>query len=138
MVLAAFSRAQGQDAAAHRDQIAAANSRALDNLRQQVSAESIGQGVTVADLLYKTYSNKTLMKTLARAQQIGGPRWLDADTCQVRLEIGGPVVARALYDIAAHDNRTPVEPVVVQKLLVTWGDRTFSATGTSRVNTPAS
>ena len=49
-LLTAFARAQ--DAAVHRDQITAANSRALENLRQQVSAEAIGQGVTVADLLY--------------------------------------------------------------------------------------
>jgi hypothetical protein len=128
-VMLASVRTRAQDT--HRDQIAAANWRALEDLRAQVSAEPIANGVTVADLLNKTRSTRTLMKTLARAQQIGGPRWLDADTCQVRLEIGGPVIARALYDIAAHDNRTPVEPIVVQKLLVTWNERTFSATGTS-------
>ena len=118
-------------AAAARDQIAAATGRALDALRAQIAAESIGTGLTVQDLLDKTRSTKTLMKTLRRAQQIGGPRWLDPQTCQVRLEIGGPMIAKALVVIAASDNRTPIDPRALQFHLQSWDRRTFSATGTS-------
>ena len=71
-----------------RDQIAAATGRALESLRAQITAETIGNGLTVQDLLDKTRTTKKFMQTLRRAQQIGGPRWLDPQTCQVRLEIG--------------------------------------------------
>src|SRR5438046_8752958 len=94
--LALGGLARAQDASRdQRDQIAAATGRALEALRAQVSAEPIGPGLTVQDLLDKTHGTKKLMQTLRRAQQIGGPRWLDAQTWQVRLEIGGPSVAKA-------------------------------------------
>src|SRR5436309_9677177 len=93
-LLASSVVARAQDASRDaRDQIAAATGRALEALRGQVSAESLGPNLTVQDLLDKTNGSKKLMQTLRRAQQIGGPRWLDAQTCQVRLEIGGPMVA---------------------------------------------
>src|SRR5438552_9030705 len=126
-----LARAQNVARDAARDQIAAATGRALEALRGQVSAESIGPNLTVQDLLDKTNGTKKLMQTLRRARQIGGPRWLDAQTCQVRLEIGGPMVAGALYNIAATDNRTPIDPDVLQGRLLSWERRTFSATGTS-------
>jgi hypothetical protein len=131
LALGAWARAQDASARDQREQMAAATSRALESLRAQVAAEPIGPGLTVQDLLDKTRSTKTLMQTLRRAQQIGGPRWLDPQTCQVRLEIGGPMVANALYNIAAHDNRTPIAPDALQARLLSWNKRTFSATGTS-------
>src|SRR6185503_17175839 len=54
-----------------------------------------------------------------------------SETCQVRLEIGGKVIASALYVIAATDNRTPIDPQRLQVRLRDWDKRTFSATGTS-------
>jgi hypothetical protein len=134
LVLTGLARAQDPtptDPRIARDQIAAATSRALEALRGQVSAEPVIDGVSVQDLLDKTNGNRKLMQTLRRAQQIGGPRWLDSQTCQVRLEIGGPMVANALYVIAATDNRTPVPPDVVKGRLQRWNTKTFSATGTS-------
>src|SRR5438552_365432 len=108
-LLAPGPLARAQDVARdQRDQIAAATGRALEALRAQVAAAPIGPNLTVQDLLDKTNGTRRLMQTLRRAQQIGGPRWLDSQTCQVRLEIAGPVVAKALYNIAAHDNRTPI------------------------------
>ncbi len=132
-VLASSSRAQdnGRDAV-KRDQVTAATGRALDGLRTQVSLEPIGPGLTVQDLLNRTNSSKALMKTLTRAQQIGGPRWLDGQTCQVRLEIAGPRVAKALVEIATLDKvESPVPPEVLAGRLKDWQQRTFSATGTS-------
>src|SRR5688572_25122037 len=85
---------------ARREQIAAANSRALESLRREVSRTSIGGGLTVKDLLDRTNGHDTLMKTLARAQQIGGPRRLDEHTYQVRLDISGARVRAALLQIA--------------------------------------
>jgi hypothetical protein len=115
-----------------RAQIAAATGRALDSLRVQVAAEPIGPNLTVQDLLKATNSTKRLKQTLARAQQIGGPRFLDAQTCQVQLEIGGPVVARALVEIATLDKiESPVPPEVLAGRLRDWNNRTFSAIATS-------
>jgi hypothetical protein len=131
LVVAGFARAQDVTARDARDQVAAATGRALEGLRTQIAAESIAPGVTVQDLLDKTNGTKKLMQTLRRAQQIGGPRWLDSETCQVRLEIGGKAIASALYVIAATDNRTPIDPQRLQVRLRDWDKRTFSATGTS-------
>jgi hypothetical protein len=129
VTLAMSSFAPAQDT--RRDQVAAANSRALDALRAQVTAEPIAQGITVQNLLDRTGSAKTFMKTLARAQQLGGPRWVD-QTCQVRLEIAGPRVARALVEIATLARlESPVAPEVLAARLRDWDGRTFSATGTS-------
>ncbi|MEO6437310.1 MAG: hypothetical protein ABIP55_16325 [Tepidisphaeraceae bacterium] len=128
--LSLMSSVRAQDA--RRDQVAAANGRALEALRMQVSTEPIGAGVTVSDLLRKTNSGKTFDRVLARAQQIGGPRWIDAQTCQVRLEIAGPAVSRALVEIASLNRlESPVPPDVLQGRLKEWDRRTFSATGTS-------
>jgi hypothetical protein len=115
-----------------RDQVAAASSRALDALRQSVLAEPIGSGYTVNDLIKRTATSKRLAQTLARAQQIGGPRWIDAQTCQVRLEIPAPKVAITLVEIARLSPlESPVKPEALQVNLRDWDRRTFSATGTS-------
>src|SRR5687767_9325406 len=66
-----------------REQVAAANGHALAELRNAIYAESIGDGYTVRDLLKRTNSGKRFDDTIARAHQIGGPRWLDDQTCQV-------------------------------------------------------
>ena len=115
-----------------RDQVAAASRQAINSLREQIGNESIGQGLTVNDLLKKTGSNKTFMKTVCRAQQIGGPRWINPQACQVRLELPGHVVATRLVEIATLDHlESPVAPEVLQHRLRSWDNRTFSATGTS-------
>lgn len=122
----------GRSSGAPRDQVAAANGRALEGLRAQVVSEPIGENLTVADLLSKTGTGKKFNQVLARAQQIGGPRWLDGQTCQVRLEIAGPVVARALVDTATLSRlESPVPPDVLAGRLKQWDRRTFTAIGTS-------
>ena len=64
MVMATtFNVALAQNAP--RDQIAAANSRALEGLRAQIVSESIGDHFTVADLLSKTGTGKQFNKTSA-------------------------------------------------------------------------
>ena len=66
------------------------------------------------------------------AQMIGGPRWLDDQTCQVRLEISGTRVAAALVQIAnVNATKTPIAPDLLAGRLKEWDNRTFSATATS-------
>jgi hypothetical protein len=137
-VLIASGIAPAQSAPVARDQVAAASRRAIESLRAQIGQEPIGRGFTVDDLLKKTSSSKEFMKTIDRAQQIGGPRWIDAQTCQVRLEIDGPVVARRLVEIATLDHlESPIPPEVLQFNLRNWDNRTFSATGSSACSSAA-
>ena len=115
-----------------REQISAATSRAVEALRNQISQEPVGRNVTVGDVLAATNGAGTLRKTLCRAQMIGGPRWIDDQTCQVQLEMGGPRVAAALMQIvAANPEKSPIPADVLEVRLHDWDNRTFSAIGTS-------
>src|SRR6185437_16122509 len=127
---AAMSIAQLPDP--KRDQAAAATARAVDRLRAKIAAEPVGRGITVGDMLDATDGNDFLVKTLQRAQMIGGPRWLDDQTCQVRLEISGTRVAAALVQIAnVNVSKSPIAPDLLAGRLKEWDNRTFSATATS-------
>src|SRR4051812_20498107 len=111
--------AYAQDA--RRDQIAAATCRAVDLLRNEIAQEPIGRNVTVSELLDRTNSTDTFNKTLQRAQMIGGPRWIDEQTCQVRLDISGPRVRQALVSIAASNpKKSPIAPEVMTAHLRDW------------------
>jgi hypothetical protein len=113
-------------------QIDAATGNAIEALRADVADEYLSPKVTVQDLLKKTDSAGELMKTLRRAQRIGGPRWIDDQTCQVRLELGGDRVADALVQIAqTHADTSPIPADAIRQKLKDWDDRTFVATGTS-------
>ena len=117
---------------ARRAQVAAANGQALSELRRMIYAESIGDGYTVRDLIQRTGSKKRFAESISRAQQIGGPRWLGGDTCQVKLELPGGTVARSLVNIAIQSRlESPVPPDVLQGRLQSWNNRKFAATGTS-------
>jgi hypothetical protein len=119
--------------AAKRDQVSAANTQALVELRRAIASEPIGDGYTVGDLISKTGTKKRFAEAISRAQQIGGPRWLDdGATCQVKLELPAGRVASTLVAIATQSNlETPVPANVLQGRLQSWTNRTFSATGTS-------
>ena len=116
-----------------RDQVAAATSQALTELRRAIGAESIGDGYTVRDLIERTGTRKRFNDLVSRAQQIGGPRWLGSgETCEVKLEIAGGRVARSLVEIATLARlESPVPPEVLAGRLQGWNNRTFSATGAS-------
>src|SRR5947207_5178297 len=130
LVMFVTATAYAQDA--RRDQIAAATCRAVDLLRNEIAQESIGRNVTVSELLDRTNSTDTFNKTLQRSQMIGGPRWIDEQTCQVRLDISGPRIRQALVSIAASNpKKSPVAPEVLTAHLRDWDNRTFSATATS-------
>ena len=139
MLLLGLSSVRAQDARnSRREQIDAATARAVDGLHRQISQESLARNVTVGDLLDRTNSHDELDKTLQRAQMIGGPRWIDDQTCQVRLEISGPRVATALINIASSKpKKSPIAPEVLTARVKDWDRRTFSATGTSTAGAAA-
>ncbi len=118
------------DDESRKTEVAAATSSAVNRLLDEVEAEPITGGVSVHLLIDKTASQPELLAVLQQAQQIGGPRWEDDQTCEIRLDINGDVVYRALVKIAADNPTTsPVPADVVRKNLSGWDGRVFSATG---------
>jgi len=116
---------------AQREQVAAATAAAVRGLKEAVAKDTLAPGVTVGALLDRTNGQAKLTEALRRAEQIGGPRWVD-QTCQVRLEISGTRVAQTLVDIAAaQPKKSPIPPDVLAVKLKDWNKRTFSATGSS-------
>lgn len=118
--------------AADRPQVAAATTEAVANLREQIERTPITLHVTVGEFLRRTGGSDDLTKTLARAELVGGPRWVDADTCQIQLEISGPRIAHLLNQIAAnHPRESPINAKELSRETETWRERTFSGTGSS-------
>src|SRR5687767_1294368 len=83
-----------------RAQVAAATADALDALEADVLSASVTPELTVAQFIDRTASRQALGRVLRRAEQIGGTRWLDDQTCQVRMELPGAAVADVLVQIA--------------------------------------
>jgi len=113
--------------------VAAATANAVDSLRDDVAAARIDSRLTVADFLNQTNGNDELLKTLERAEQVGGPRFsTDGGACQIQLQIAADRVAHALVTIAAsHPNKSPVPAEVLARKLIDWHDRTFIGIGSS-------
>ena len=112
-------------------QLDAARSDAMENLRQEVLAAHIEPDITVQMLVDRTGGIDALNKALGGARQVGGPRWLDPQTAQIRLEIKGSSVADALEKLAReHPGAVSIGPDVVHERLARWKRRSFSAIGT--------
>ena len=123
------SRAQE---AARSPQADAAIVDARASLRRQILSAVIVRGMTVRELLERTGTADELTKKLEGAQQIGGTRWLDDQTAQVRLVIEGGTVADFLNQVVGRNaEKVPVPVGEVRTALDEWKGRSFSATGTS-------
>ena len=103
----------------------------MENLRQEVLAAHIEPDITVQMLIDRTGGIDALNKALAGARQVGGPRWLDPQTAQVRLELKGTSIADALEKLAReHPGAISIGPDVVHERVGRWKRRSFSAIGT--------
>jgi hypothetical protein len=121
-----------------RSQVRAATADAVENLLDEVSRASLTRNLTVDDFVRRTNSRDELVKVLQRAQQIGGPRWIDDHTCQIELQISGPVVGAALKRIAAANPRhAPLAQGELERAVKQWDERSFSATGAATSRLPA-
>ncbi|MDD1763071.1 MAG: hypothetical protein LUQ59_12640, partial [Methanothrix sp.] len=115
-----------------RDQISAATASAINRLRTDISAAQVTASLTVARFVQVTQSADDFDQILLQAQQIGGPRWIDDQTCQIKLEISGSQVALWIVSVAStRPQVSPLPAAVLQQRLSSWDQRTFSATGTS-------
>lgn len=113
-------------------QVVAATADAIDGLRREVLAAQVTSGITVQDLIDRLGGNDELDKSLHTGRLVGGTRWLDDQTAQVQLVVGGGDVARVLAKLV-HDNpgKSPIPPDRLNRELSGWSERTFSALGTS-------
>lgn len=124
--------AQAQAANGPGPQVDAAKSDALESLKRQIIVSHISSDLTVADLIGKVGGEAELERTLASAEELGGPRWLGDQAVQVRLSIDGSRIAKLLLKLVqSHPRQSPIGAELLQRQLKWWSDRIFSATGTS-------
>ena len=117
-----------------RSQVLAAQANAAAALRQTVLSLELGRGLRVADLVDRTHSADLLTRALAAAKPLGGPRWVDEQTCQVQVVVPGSAVADAVATMVARDTtggRTSPRAEQLNLRLDGWRRTAFSATGFS-------
>ena len=132
----AWSVAQPKPAPAESDprqaQVQAATTNAMNSLRDQVLRTRLTRDLMVSDFLDRTNSQAELDRVLKAAQPIGGARWADDHTCQIRLELPESQVAALLMGIA-HDTHqhSPIRPDVLKARFSDWNKQHFSVVGSS-------
>jgi len=113
-------------------QVAAATAGAILRLSDDINEQRLSPALTVRQFLEKTGQSAELMDVLRRADQIGGPRWLDDQTCQVKLSVSGQRIAKVLENIAQDlGAKSPIPAAAIRIKLRDWAGRSFLATGTS-------
>jgi hypothetical protein len=120
------------EADARRAQVAAANADAVEGLRRDVLGTSLTPEMTVEQFVQRTDSRDALDKAVRHAEQIGGTRWLDDQTCQIRLQLPGGEIADTIVEIAqAKPRETGIPADVIRQRVDKLRERTFAATGMS-------
>src|SRR5437868_6006438 len=77
------------DAAGRRLRVAAAAESARQTILQDVRNFRLSPKTTVGELVTAIAREDQLRSLVDGARQIGGPRWIDDQTCQLRLELPG-------------------------------------------------
>lgn len=134
LVLAAGPFATSFAAADREAQVDAATLAARQRLAEIVAEEVLdpARGVSVGDYFDRMRAGDRYYQVIGAAQRVGGVRWIDDQTCQVRLELDGDLLAEMILTLAlAEPNRTPVPYGRLESRLRHWHRRSFSATGFS-------
>ncbi len=112
-----------------RAQQQAAQANAVASLREQVLGLEVGHGRRVRDLADDAHVSAAVSTALAAARPLGGPRWVDEQTCQVQVVVPGSAVADAVAGLVPH--RPGGRPDALSAELSKWRRTAFSATGSS-------
>ena len=114
-------------------QVRAAQANAMSALRESVLRMDVGRGLKVRDVVDRTGSADQLTRALSAARPLGGPRWVDEQTCQVQVTVSGAAVADAVAGMATRypGGRLPVRPADLNARLANWRMTAFTATGSS-------
>jgi sulfur carrier protein ThiS len=112
--------------------VAAATDSAVHHLLDQLIDQPIVPNLTVGDFLDKVGGREDLVAALGQIEPVGGARWLDDKTCQVRLEVTGTEVVVDLANIAVkHPGQSPIPAGDLPRVAVGLAQHWFAATGTS-------
>ena len=115
-----------------RAQVSAATRDAVESLRQEILTAPMLADLTVGEFVEKAGASDSLQAALRKTEQIGGTRWIDDQTCIVRMQFSGDKLADTLIAIARdHPDRTPVPAGALERRLAGLRRRMFSAEGTS-------
>jgi hypothetical protein len=120
------------DDSLRRAEVAAANADAQDSLRQEILATEIDRGITINDILVSCGGPGVLQQAVAAAEQIGGTRWIDDQTCQLQLDVSGIVVEQLLLKVTAdHPDHLLLPLDRLKARLKPLERRSFTGAGTS-------
>ena len=118
-----------QTAAVMADTVQAATNKAVASLYEQIAPLPLTAAETVGQYVKANNLDDEFRDVLRHADQIGGPRWLDDYTAQVRLEIPVARVTYALKQFAAAHPRTSPSPDQIERISKGWPQQVISATG---------
>jgi hypothetical protein len=96
---------------------------ARQKLKQEIMATEIETGQTVGALLREKGKEQELDRQLAEINPVGGARWLDERSCQVRIEVPGDQVAEIVARASA------LRPGEKQVVIRTMSRMTFVSVG---------
>ena len=124
-------KAAQQNAAMVADTVSAATNKAVSNLYDAIAPLPLSAAQTVGQYLKANNLEDDFLVALRHADQIGGPRWIDEYTAQVRLEIPVARVTYALKQYAASRPRTSPTPDQIERISKEWPRQVIGATGSS-------
>ncbi len=111
--------------------VRAARARALSSLYRDMADAPVGAGLSIGRYLGKVGAVEQFKQTLEGSSEIGGPRWIDAQTCQVHWQIEGQRIYDALKQIVAAHPDGPLNQVQLERASSSWLKRRFSGIGSS-------
>jgi len=112
--------------------VQAARLSALQRLSDDIADEMVVPGVSVSQVVDRMNGQDLFTAAVSAARQVGGPRWVDDSTCQVRMDLPADRVVDVLETLQqSNPNRSPVsfDDLVFKRKV--WRQKVFSATGTS-------
>jgi hypothetical protein len=116
--------ARGDD---RRDLVLAARQAALDELLHTVLTMPLETRLTVGDVAESAQADLDTLMT--NAEQIGGPRWIEPQAVQVRMELSGQHVREWLTSAVRDSNRSAIPRTRLTALLADYDTRRFAAEG---------
>lgn len=109
--------------------VRAAGMRASAAILEQISARELPGGLTVRQFLKQTDREDRFGQLISQAEQVGAPRWLEDNTCQVQMRLPSAPVREMLQRLAAEAGAaSPLAPEQIARATAAW-PASFSATG---------
>jgi hypothetical protein len=135
ILLLGVSLAGAQDGPADpllaRSHVAAAALAAEQTLVEDIRLRTLPGGGTVGEFIDHADAAEALRVLASQSEQVGGPRWIDPDTCQVRRQLPARKVRDLLVRSAADPAHALAAGVELAEALASWDDQVFTAVGTS-------